>query len=149
MFKNYLILLLAAFLLWSSVWLRGVRWKFLFPEKNSPSISSLYKAEMIGYFGNNVLPLRLGELLRSYIVGKEHSLSKSFVFGTVILERLMDTIALALFALLLFGGPTIQVFLWVLLIGVVVGTFSSIGIATNLLVIWESGDIKRILRINN
>ena len=98
---DYIYLIMAALLLWSSVWLRGARWKLLFPEKDSPSISSLYKAEMIGYFGNNVLPLRLGELLRSYIVGKENSLSKSFVFGTVVLERLLDVLALAFLGLLL------------------------------------------------
>jgi len=95
-------LVLATFFLWGSVWLRGLRWKWLFKENASPSITSLYRAELIGYFGNNVLPLRLGELLRSYIVGKENSLSKSFVFGTVVLERLMDTLVLLLFTLLLF-----------------------------------------------
>ena len=46
-------------------------------------------------------------------------------------------------ALLLFGGPTIRVFLWVLLIGVIAGTYSSIGIATNVLVAWEAGDFRR------
>ena len=98
---DLLYLVLATLFLWGSVWLRGLRWKWLFKQNNSPKISSLYKAELIGYFGNNVLPLRLGELLRSYIISKECSLSKSFVFGTVVLERLMDTLALASFALLL------------------------------------------------
>jgi preprotein translocase subunit SecF len=55
------------------------------------------------------------------------------------------TLLFTLLALLLFGGPTIRVFLWVLVIGVVVGTYSSIGIATNLLVAWESGDLRRLL----
>ena len=99
---NYFYLILATLFLWGSVWLRGIRWKWLFKDNNSPTITSLYRAELIGYFGNNVLPLRLGELLRSYIVGKENSLSKSYIFGTVILERLMDTLALTLFILLLF-----------------------------------------------
>ena len=98
---NLIYIVLATFLLWVSVWLRGLRWKWLFKENASPSITSLYRAELIGYFGNNILPLRLGELLRSYIVGKENSLSKSFVFGTIVLERLMDTLTLASFSLLL------------------------------------------------
>ena len=98
---NLIYIILAAFFLWVSVWLRGLRWKWLFKENVSPSIRSLYRAELIGYFGNNILPLRLGELLRSYIVGKENSLSKSFVFGTVVLERLMDSLILASFTLLL------------------------------------------------
>ncbi len=54
------------------------------------------------------------------------------------------TLLFTLLALLLFGGPTIRVFLWVLIIGVVVGTYSSIGIATNALVAWESGDLRRL-----
>ena len=98
---DLLYLVLAPLFLWGSVWLRGLRWKWLFKQNDSPTISSLYRAELIGYFGNNVLPLRLGELLRSYIISKECSLSKSFVFGTVVLERLMDTLILASFALLL------------------------------------------------
>ena len=95
-------LVIATFLLWGSVWLRALRWKWLFKKADSPSVPSLYRAELIGYFGNNVLPLRLGELLRSYIVGKENHLSKSFVIGTVVLERLMDMLALISLAFLLF-----------------------------------------------
>ena len=98
---DLLYLVLATLFLWGSVWLRGLRWKWLFKQNDSPKISLLYRAELIGYFGNNVLPLRLGELLRSYIISNECSLSKSFVFGTVLLERLMDTLVLASFALLL------------------------------------------------
>ena len=54
------------------------------------------------------------------------------------------TLLFTLIALLLFGGETIRVFLWVLLIGVVAGTYSSIGIATQVLAVWESGDVGRL-----
>ena len=56
------------------------------------------------------------------------------------------TLLFTLLALLLFGGPTIRNFLWVLLIGVVVGTYSSVAIATPVLMVWEEGDIRRIFR---
>ena len=56
------------------------------------------------------------------------------------------TLLFTLLALLLFGGPTIRNFLWVLLIGVVVGTYSSVGIATPMLMVWEEGDLRRIFR---
>ncbi len=56
------------------------------------------------------------------------------------------TLLFTLLALLLFGGPTIRVFLWVLLIGVIAGTYSSIAIATNFLVAWEAGSIGRLFR---
>ena len=56
------------------------------------------------------------------------------------------TLLFTLLALLLFGGSTIRNFLWVLLIGVVVGTYSSVAIATPALMVWEEGDIRRIFR---
>ena len=56
------------------------------------------------------------------------------------------TLMVTLLALFLFGGATIQNFLLVLLIGVVAGTYSSIGIASQVLAVWEAGDIGRLLR---
>ena len=56
------------------------------------------------------------------------------------------TLLFTLMALLLFGGQTIREFLLVLLIGVIVGTYSSIGIASQVLVSWEYGDLRRVLR---
>ena len=54
------------------------------------------------------------------------------------------TLMFAILALLLFGGPTIQDFLIVLLIGITVGTYSSIWIASQVLMVWESGDLGRM-----
>ena len=56
------------------------------------------------------------------------------------------TLLVTLLALMLFGGSTIKDFVLVLLIGVVAGTYSSIGIASQLLVAWESGDFGRLFR---
>ena len=62
--------------------------------------------------------------------------------------RSVNTSATTLFvlmALLLFGGPTIRGFLLVLTIGVIVGTYSSICIASQFLVMWERGEIRPFL----
>jgi preprotein translocase subunit SecF len=56
------------------------------------------------------------------------------------------TLLFTLLALMLFGGPTLRGFLLVLLIGVVVGTYSSIAVATQTLVVWEEGDIRKLYR---
>ena len=98
---NYIYIMFASLLLWISIWFRGLRWKLLFSKTDSVTTSSLYRAEMIGNFGNNVFPLRLGELLRCYIVSQEHSLSNSFVIGTILLERMFDLIYLGLLSILL------------------------------------------------
>jgi len=51
------------------------------------------------------------------------------------------TLVITLIALVLFGGATIREFLFVLLIGVVVGTYSSIAIASQVLVSWDQRSI--------
>ena len=56
------------------------------------------------------------------------------------------TLMVTLLALFLFGGTTIREFLLVLLIGVVAGTYSSIAIASQVLISWEYGDIGGIFR---
>ncbi len=56
------------------------------------------------------------------------------------------TVVLAVVALLLIGGVTIRPFLVVMLIGVITGTYSSIFIASQILVTWEEGDVPRLFR---
>ncbi len=56
------------------------------------------------------------------------------------------TVLLTVLSLLLLGGVTIQNFLIVLLVGVIAGTYSSIGVASQVLVVWENGDIPRFFR---
>ncbi len=51
------------------------------------------------------------------------------------------TVVLTLVALLLFGGVTIQNFVLTLLIGIIAGTYSSIFVASQLLVMWELGEL--------
>lgn len=65
------------------------------------------------------------------------------------LGRSLNTVITTLFvilALLLLGGASIHNFALVLLIGVISGTYSSIFIASQLLVVWESGAFGRLFR---
>jgi preprotein translocase SecF subunit len=54
------------------------------------------------------------------------------------------TVLITVAAMLALGGATIQSFLLVILIGVIAGTYSSIGIAAQLLVSWETGELARL-----
>jgi protein-export membrane protein SecD/preprotein translocase SecF subunit len=56
------------------------------------------------------------------------------------------TVVLTVLALLLLGGASIQNFLIVLLVGIIAGTYSSIWVASQLLVAWEAGDFGKFLR---
>jgi len=53
------------------------------------------------------------------------------------------TLLITVTAMLLLGGDTIRAFLLTILVGVIAGTYSSIGIAAQILVSWEEGDFRR------
>jgi preprotein translocase subunit SecF len=55
------------------------------------------------------------------------------------------TTMIVILAMLLFGGASLRDFLLVLLTGVAVGTYSSIFIAAQVLVAWESGELSRFM----
>jgi preprotein translocase subunit SecF len=55
------------------------------------------------------------------------------------------TLLLVVLAMLLLGGVTIQSFLLVILVGVIAGTYSSVGLAAQLLVSWDEGELGRWL----
>ena len=71
-------------------------------------------------------------------------------------QSIMDTVGrslntsfttlFVLLSLLLMGGPSIRGLLLVVAVGAVVGTYSSIFIASQFLVIWERGEIGGLLR---
>jgi uncharacterized protein (TIRG00374 family) len=49
---------------------------------------------LVGYLANNVLPARLGELVRSHYLGDREGISRSATLGTVVVERVVDTVIL-------------------------------------------------------
>jgi glycosyltransferase 2 family protein len=121
---NIYILLIASLLLILTVYWRGIRWRYLLIHIKEVPAKELYKAEMIGYFGSNVFPLRLGELMRSYFVSQQHDIKNSTVFGTIVFERLLDTMGLLFLSTFLvffksIDHPEIENFLRY---GIIVGT---------------------------
>ncbi len=71
-------------------WVRAERWAHLLAPIKSPiSKRNLFSGVIIGYAINNVLP-RVGEFVRPYVVGKLEGISRSSVFATIIVERILD-----------------------------------------------------------
>ena len=89
---NLFYLTLATLVIIFSVYLRAIRWKYLVLPLKEVKIYSLFEAEMIGYFGNNVFPLKMGEILRAYSLGKKEKIPVAAAFGTIVNERLLDVL---------------------------------------------------------
>jgi uncharacterized protein (TIRG00374 family) len=76
--------------------LRAVRWRVLLQPVSSPGLGRLLRITSIGYFLNAVLPLRAGDVLRSYLLAELEKLSLARVLSTVVVERIADTLAILL-----------------------------------------------------
>ena len=68
------------------------------------SVGTVFWANSAGYLGNNFLPARAGEVIRSLLISSRSSLSRTYVLTTALGERLMDAIALVLWSSLALMG---------------------------------------------
>lgn len=81
--------------------IRAMRWKLLLaPVKPDTGLRTRFAAVAIGFMANNVLPLRAGEFLRPYAFSRMEPVSVSAAFGSLVVERFLDSVAL-LFLLVL------------------------------------------------
>jgi len=78
-----------------SLYLRSIRWQKIINNQQIHT-KSLFKGMILGFSANYLLPFKLGEVYRSYYVGRKENMSKTFVFSTIILERIFDGIAISL-----------------------------------------------------
>jgi uncharacterized protein (TIRG00374 family) len=102
-----------------SCWLRALRWQYLLAPTKKVRVHSLFSALLIGLMVNNILPFRLGELMRGYAVKQSEDVSFSASMGTVVVERIIDVLTLLIiFGSLIFFFPFPE---WVKSGGILVG----------------------------
>jgi uncharacterized protein (TIRG00374 family) len=99
---NYAWLIPAALPLAATIACKVLRWQLLFPGDHSRiRRSKLLSALMISYALNTILPARLGEVARAYVIGVSENVSKSLAFSTIVVEKILDVLTLLLFLVLL------------------------------------------------
>ena len=79
--------------------IRAIRWKYILVEPNL-KFSNLFSASMIGNMGNNIFPMRIGELIRCFVLAYQENMSKSRILASVMFERVLDGIAVLVFFLI-------------------------------------------------
>lgn len=80
---------------------RCQRWRILLEKTHRRPVPMLpiYSASAIGFMANMVLPFRVGEFARPWLVARSVSLPPASTFATVVVERVLDLLALAVFGL--------------------------------------------------
>jgi uncharacterized protein (TIRG00374 family) len=118
---QYLWLIPSFILMMISLLFRAVRWKYLFRPISEARFSHLFTASAIGLMANNLLPARLGEFARAWVIGEKEGVSKTSSFATIVVERIFDgfTVLLFLVIALVFADLKIPVqfrkFTWIIL----------------------------------
>ncbi len=78
----------------SAHYLRAERWRLLITgDTKKPSRTTLFTGVMFGYLAN-ILFARLGEVTRPVYVARQIDESNSKMIGTIVLERIIDTLSL-------------------------------------------------------
>jgi len=109
----WLVIFILIFFL--SHFIRALRWKYILSSvKSDIKIKHLFGAVMVGYGLNAVVP-RAGEIFRSFFLGRWERISRTSIFGTVVLERAIDILALSfsvLISVLIYSGDLYSEISW-------------------------------------
>ena len=87
---NYFWIFVAIILLILYTYVRSLRWRLLLFSLKLVTIKDLFASNMVGYFGNSILPFKMGEILRGYAISRNNDLKTSTVLGSIVLERVCD-----------------------------------------------------------
>ena len=90
----------------ADIGVRAVRWRVILAPVARLSYLRTLQYLTTGYAANNVLPARLGELVRAHYVGDREGVSRTTALGTIVVERVIDfsvLVAIAAGALVILG----------------------------------------------
>jgi uncharacterized protein (TIRG00374 family) len=91
---NYWWLVPSVAVYFVAVWARTWRWHYLLRPLKRISLRSMFPVVVIGYMGNNILPVRSGEVLRAYVLKRKEDVPISASLATVVIERVFDGVVM-------------------------------------------------------
>ena len=85
---------------------RAIRWQYLLAPLGHTRFRNAFRTTVIGFAVLSLLPLRVGDVLRAYLLARKEGLTTSATLATVALERILDLMAvLALLGVYLWVVP--------------------------------------------
>ena len=94
---NYVWLLPSAMCTLAGYILRTVRWRVILSGAARAPLGTLFPVLIMGFATNNLLPGRLGEFWRAYLLGRKRNVRKTFALASVVVERVFDGLTLIAF----------------------------------------------------
>ena len=89
---------------------RAERWKYLLEPLGPTRFRTVFRTTVIGFAASAVLPARAGEVIRPYLLARREGLSATAAFATIVVERVLDLVAvlLLLLAFLIWFDPGVE-----------------------------------------
>jgi uncharacterized protein (TIRG00374 family) len=152
---NYFIALAALPVYFAGAWLRTVRWQYLLRPVARVPARRLYPVVLVGLMANNLIPARVGELVRAYVLGTRENVSKAASLGTIAVDRLFDGLTLVpmlvIFVPFVEGGerfplPVVDATVNLVQLGIVMAVLFAAGFAVLYLLIFSPRWADRIDR---
>jgi uncharacterized protein (TIRG00374 family) len=88
---------------------RAYRWRYLLAPLGDTRMRTVFRATVIGFGALALLPVRVGDVIRPYLLARQERLPVSSVFATIVMERVLDLIAvlaLLAFYVRIVAGPS-------------------------------------------
>jgi hypothetical protein len=101
---HYLFLVLATLIVVATLIIRAWRWGYLLEPVKPVGLLHLLSATAIGFMANMLLPARVGEVVRAYVIAQKEHVSTMASLATIVVERVIDllSILLVLICILIF-----------------------------------------------
>jgi len=82
--------------------IRSARWRYMFyPQQQRIRLTNAFRILLIGQVANAVIPARIGEIARAYLLGEREGVSKGHALWTTVLEKVLDAFTLLAFVAIL------------------------------------------------
>lgn len=93
---NVTYLVLALVCVAVTYWVRAWRWQMLLAPLGPTRFRTAFRTTVIGFAALSLLPARAGDLLRPYLLARQEGLPAPATFATIVMERVLDMIAVIL-----------------------------------------------------
>ena len=94
-----------------TVYVKAIRWRYLFAAESGPPTGPVVRSLLIGYFFNSILPGRPGEVARVLALKQQARTPLAESAATVVVERIYDV--LILLVLLFVSVPWLPHVSWI------------------------------------
>ena len=121
--------------------IKAVRWQWLFSKEKTPTFRRAFTIQGIGMLLNTFAPARVGDLARAYLMGEAEDENTFYVFGTVVVEKLLDLAFLLVTMVILLTQVAFPA--WLVNSAYRLALGGGIGIILVVLLVWKGENLLR------